>query len=149
MADITLIPDSSQMHPIKIDVRGSTLRAQARLREVKIYHFSGFDPRDAADRAEVEHRIRRYLDSDFTVEWGPEETFYPRHFEFGDRVRFDNSEYLIVAIHMNTTDGIQDVNHPYIYSLRDSRYNERQVWDHSLLAKVEHVCMTCGGAPNW
>lgn len=143
MADITLTPDSSQMHPIKIDVRASTLRAQARLREVRIFHFTGFDPRDAADRAEVERRIWRYIDPDFTVEWAPEETFSPRPFEFGDRVRFHNFEYVIVAIQMNITDGIQDIDHPYIYSLRDSRYNERQVWDQSQLAKVEHVCASC------
>lgn len=66
-ADITLRPATDGTYAIAS--HGTTPEAHARLRRAGLGHFLGFDPKSAADRAEVERRVSEYAGADLTVAW--------------------------------------------------------------------------------
>jgi len=65
--DVILTPATDGTYAIAS--RGTTPEANARLRRAGLGHFLGFDPKSAADRAEVERRIAEHAGADLTVSW--------------------------------------------------------------------------------
>lgn len=66
-ADIILRPADDGTYAIASE--SSTPEAHARLRRAGLGHFLGFDPKSAADRAEVERRIAEHAGADLSVAW--------------------------------------------------------------------------------
>ncbi len=66
-ADVTLHPETDGTYAIAS--RGTTAEVNARLRRAGIGHFLGFNPKSAADRAEVERRIAEHVGADLSVAW--------------------------------------------------------------------------------
>lgn len=66
-ANVTLHPETDGTYAIAS--RGTTPEANARLRRAGLGHFLGFDPKSAADRAEVERRIAEHAGADLVVAW--------------------------------------------------------------------------------
>ena len=73
MSDITLIPADDDTYAILPRATSSSpaRRESVRLRLVraKLGWFLGFDPKNAADRLEVERRIAEHAGADLTVAW--------------------------------------------------------------------------------
>lgn len=65
--DITLRPAADETYAV-LPVP-STDAIRVRLRRAGIGHFLGFDPKNAADRAEIERRIAEHVGKDLTVAW--------------------------------------------------------------------------------
>lgn len=65
--DVTLTPATDGTYASL--ARGRTDEITARLRRAGLGWFLGFDPKSAADRAEVERRIAEHAGADLTVSW--------------------------------------------------------------------------------
>lgn len=65
--DIELRPATDGTYAIASN--GTTAESHARLRRAGLGHFLGFDPKSAADRAEVERRVAAYAGADLVVAW--------------------------------------------------------------------------------
>jgi len=65
--DITLRPAADDTYAVLPVAATDAIRM--RLRRAGIGHFLGFDPKSAADRAEIERRIAEHVGKDLTVAW--------------------------------------------------------------------------------
>jgi len=66
-ADIILRPATDETYAVNPVPSNDAVRT--RLRRAGISWFLGFDPKSAADRAEIERRIAEHVGSDITVAW--------------------------------------------------------------------------------
>ena len=69
VADITLRPSADDTYAVLPVASNDVVRT--RLRRAGIGWFLGFDPKNAADRAEIVRRIADRVGTDLTVAWGP------------------------------------------------------------------------------